>query len=134
MLCCFLGCSPAAPLEWQPPAMAEQDANEPLDTRERGDFEFIITLASREGAPFEGKFYNYEFSLSENWITYVVATDYATGPAHARLMLTQDLVYLTGTASEAVGAEPGSMRVNVADVNYNWIAGTNPDGEVAVKP
>ena len=130
-----IGCGTPAPPEWKPPAVAEHH-DEPVfyhgvPGADRLDIRLGINFMKDH--PLEGIVKDCQLGYEGKWVTYIVYRDVALSPPHALRLLTQDLVLATNTALLLSDHDENILRINVADDHFNWLAGTNPDGEVVVK-
>ena len=130
-----LGCGTSTPPEWKPPAVAEHH-DEPVfyfDVPGADQLDVRLGINLMEDNPFDGIVKECQLGYEDKWVTYIVYRHVALSSPHALRLLTQDLVLSTKTALLLTDHDENLLRVNVADDHFNWLAGTNPDGEVVVK-
>ena len=138
LLICFTGCSkPPAP--WTPPSIALHHATEMEGLEVTNydeiahDFYMPIGYATYDGRPYDDLVDEVHVGPGAEWITYQIPMELVLADKHALLVIAQDLQGLTNTGLERIGREPNSIRIDICDRNFNWIAGTNDKGEIVVK-
>lgn len=136
---CFTGCSkPPAP-PWAPPSTALHHASD-MERLKVINYDEVasafytpIGYATYDGRPYDDLVDDVHVGAGAEWITYQIPMELVLADRHALLVIAQDLQVLTNTGLEKIGRGPNSIRIDICDRNFNWVAGTNDKGEIIVK-